>query len=91
MQSHTHLLQRTDRLRFVSCLATALLLAINVDVFSAQTNLAPDAPLLRAHELSAAGEPAAARVEYSRLASDTNASVALRSIAQLSLARSWRM
>ncbi|MBN2507182.1 MAG: right-handed parallel beta-helix repeat-containing protein [Verrucomicrobia bacterium] len=51
---------------------------------------APDAALLRAHDACAAGQLSAGRAQYARLAADTNAPAALRSIAQLSLAQSWQ-
>jgi hypothetical protein len=57
----------------------------------AQSPAPADEALIRAHALSAAGDRAAARNEYARLAANTNASPALRTLAQLSLARSWRL
>lgn len=90
MQSNANLLQRLPQLGFPNGLAIGFLLASSACALSAQTNSVPDAALVRAHELCAGGEAVAARAEYVRLASDTNAPAALRSLAQLSLARSWR-
>jgi hypothetical protein len=90
IRSNTRLPRRLRGLCFASWLATALLLATIVPALGAQTSPAPDALLLRAHELCAAGERAAGRAEYARLAADIHAPAALRSIAQLSLAQTWR-
>ena len=51
---------------------------------------APDSALIRAHELCASGRPEEGRAAYAQLAADANAPAALRSVAQLSLAQSWR-
>ncbi len=49
-----------------------------------------DASLLQAHALRAVGDLQAAREGYARLVRETNAPVALRSIAQLSLGATWQ-
>jgi hypothetical protein len=75
---------------FGRSLGATLILSSIVSVLNAQTSPAPDAPLLRGHDLCASGKLEAGRAEYARLAADTNAPAALRSIAQLTLAQTWR-
>lgn len=90
MQSITKA-SRQDQNRWFACvLVSTLVLLINTGTLNAQKSSAPDAPLIQGHDLCAAGDVEAGRAEYARLAADTNAPVALRSLAQITLAQSWR-
>lgn len=69
----------------------ALLIAASLAVLPMlRSAAASDAALLDAHALRAAGDFAAARRAYAQVVADTNALPAVRSIAQLSLAQSYR-
>jgi hypothetical protein len=89
MQSKANTPRRNPSRCFARTLAPPLLFLSIVSALNAQTDPAPDARLIRAHDLCASGETKGGRAEYAQLAADTNAPAALRSIAQLSLAQTW--
>ena len=90
MQSITKASRQQQNRRFAGVLVSTLVLLINTVTLEAQTSAAPDAPLIRGHDLCAARDVEAGRAEYAKLAADTNAPIALRSLAQITLAQSWR-
>ena len=90
MKSKTFPPEHHQSRRFAGVLATTLILSIIIGVASAQKSPEPDAPLVRGRDLCASGQLDAGRAEFARLAADTNAPAALRSIAQLSLGQTWR-